>query len=130
MFLLNPGRYIVADPEVVLDAATYKKLWESEIRLGAHTLNTPDGTIIALAAGKTGDFATDLGVPITTASGHIAFLTCSAIQKLLPASVIRLALKKPTMLFFDAGSNIVLDGKLTIYCQGRFTPVHSPRKYF
>ena len=117
MFLLNPGRYVIADPEIALNAATYKRLWQTDSRFDAHILPTPAGTILALSTGKCGDFATDIGKPISTASAQIAFMPCCAAEKLLPSTIIRINLSKPTLLFFNASSNIVLDGKLTIYCQ-------------
>lgn len=116
MFLLNPGRYIVADPEIALTAATYKRLWQTDTQFDAHILPTPAGAILALSTGKCGEFATDVGRNIVTASGQIAFLPCAAAEKLLPSTVIRIALKKPALLFVNAQSNIVLDGALTIFC--------------
>lgn len=116
MFLLNPGRYIVADPEIALTPATYKRLWQTDAKFCAHFLPTPAGPILALSTGKNGDFATDIGKSISTASAQIAFLPYGAAERLLPSSVIRIALCKPALLFFNARSNIVLDGKLTIFC--------------
>ncbi len=116
MFLLNPGRYFVADPELALKASTFKKLWESDSRFAAHSLPTPNGAIHALSTGKSGEFTTDIGRTITTGTGQIAFLPCSAAEKLLPSTIIRIALQKPALLFFNSDHNIVLDGKLTIFC--------------
>ena len=116
MFLLNAGRYIVADPALVLNEATCKKLWGSEASLEAHALQTENGLLLALPTGKRGEFQTDLGRPIATETGHIAFVPYLAAEKLLPFGVIRLTLDSPALLFIDSSSRIVLDGKLTIFC--------------
>ncbi len=118
MFLLNPGRYIIADPEIALGPDTFKKLQRADMKCAARLLRTVNGAILALTTGKNGEFATDLGRSITTASGQIAFLPCCAAERLLPVTVIRIALVRPALLFFNASSNIVLDGKLTIFCSG------------
>lgn len=116
MFLLNPGRYLIADPEMALAAATSKKLWASATKFGCHLLETPKGRIFALPTGKPGEFATTIGKSIPTGSSYIAFLPYAAAEKLLATTVLRLNIEKPTMLFFNAGADIVLDGKLTIFC--------------
>lgn len=116
MFLLNPGRYIIADPEIALTPDTFKELQRAEMRCAARRLRTANGVILALDTGKSGEFATDLGRPIATASGQIAFLPCCAAERLLPSTVLRVALEQPAMLYFNARSNIVLDGKITIFC--------------
>lgn len=116
MYLLNPGRYIIADPEIALTPDSFKNLQRAEMRCDARLLHTENGPILALNTGKKGEFATDLGRSITTASGQIAFLPCCAAERLLPSSVLRIALERPTLVFFNARSNIVLDGKITIFC--------------
>lgn len=116
MFLLNPGRYVVADPAVVLKDNTFKKLWGSSTRFESHILDTENGLLLALPTGKNGEFQTDLGRVISTDTAHIAFIPYLAAEKLLPFDIIRLSLATPALLYFDAQSNIVLDGMLTIYC--------------
>lgn len=116
MFLLNSGRYVVADPGVILKDPTFKKLWCASTRFDSHVLETPDGLMIAIPTGKSGDFVTDIGKKISTDTGHIAFVPYMAAEKLLPREVIRISLTEPALLFLDAKNNIVLDGKLTIFC--------------
>ena len=116
MFLLNPGRYIIADPAVVLKENTFKKLWRSGTRFESHVLDTENGILLALPTGKNGEFRTDLGKVIVTETAHIAFIPYLAAEKLLPFDIIRISLHSPSLLYFDANGNIVLDGMLTIYC--------------
>lgn len=115
MFLLNSGRYIVADPVSALKEDTFKRLLETSSRLNSYTLKTDFGLMVAFPVLKNGEFKTDMGKVISTESAHIAFLPYLAAEKLLPYGVIRLNLQEPALLFFDADRNIVLDGKLTIY---------------
>ena len=117
MLLLNPGRYIVADPEKALSDATCKELWRSPTVLGIRILPTPNGSILAFPTGESGSFATDKGKCITTETAYIAFIPYESIGKLLPFSVIRLVLPEAALLYIDAGSNIVLDGRLKIFCR-------------
>lgn len=116
MFLLNVGRYVIGDPAAALSDKALKKLWGSSPKFESHVLNTDNGMVIALPTGKNGKFRTDLGKVISTDTAHIAFIPYQAAEKLLPFSMIRVALSQPSLLFFDARNNIVLDGKLTIYC--------------
>lgn len=116
MFLLNPGRYVVADPLVILKESTFKRLWASSTRFDSHMLETPCGLMLSLPTGKSGSFHTDQGRMISTETGHIAFVPYMAAEKLLPREVIRVSLTAPAMLFFDADCHIVLDGCLTIFC--------------
>lgn len=115
IFLLNAGRYIIADPDVALAPTTLKKLRETGFRSGSHRLRTPNGLILALTIGKKGEFETDLGTPIQTESGQIAFLPCAAADKLLPAVTLRIQLDKPALLYFAEGSFLAIDGKLKIF---------------
>lgn len=116
MFLLNPGRYIISDPEIALSEDTFKKLWGSNIGLNSLGLDTFNGRIIALPTHGNGEFRTTLGKSLATNSSCIAFLPCAVAEKLLPSSVIRLNLDRATLLFVNAASDIVLDGRLTIFC--------------
>lgn len=116
MFVLNPGRYVVGDPGIILDGPTFKELWGSTSRFDSLELKTDAGLIIAPSTGKNGEFKTSLGRNITTATTHIAFVPYRAVGRLLPYEVLRLSLAAPAMLYFSACAHIVLDGKLTIYC--------------
>lgn len=116
MFVLNPGRYVVGDPALILDDPTFKNLCASGTRFNALTLSTPQGQIIAPATGGNGDFVTDMGRSLRTASGHMAFVPYGLAGRLLTSDVIRISLASPAILYFSPSSNIILDGKLTIYC--------------
>lgn len=116
MFLLNAGRYIIADPAQILKEDSCKKLWGAATKFDAHVLSTDKGTMLALPTGKNGEFQTDLGKAISTATGHIAFIPYLAAEKLLPYGVLRISLNSPALLYYDSDSHIVLDGKLTIFC--------------
>lgn len=116
MFLLNSGRYVIADPAVLLTEGTFKRLWGSSTQFETHILNTDNGRLLALPTGKSGEFQTDLGKVITTGTAHIAFIPYLAAEKLLPFDVIRISLASPALLYFDDDCHIVLDGKLTIFC--------------
>lgn len=116
MFVLNPGRYVVGDPALILDEATFKRLCAAGTRFNALTLKTGNGPIIAPATGGNGDFVTDLGRSLRTDSGHMAFVPYGLAGRLLTSDVIRISLQRPALLYFSSRSNIVLDGKLTIYC--------------
>lgn len=115
MFVLNAGRYIVGDPEKILDSATFKRLWGAGTTLNALYLATPFGAIIAPRTGS-GTFATDRGKFLPTATGHIAFVPYQAAGRLLPADIIRICLQTASILYFSDNSNIILDGILTIFC--------------
>lgn len=116
MFLINPGRYIIADPALVLKDDTFRKLWSSSTRFESYILKTENGVLLALPTGKNGEFQTDLGKAICTETAHIAFIPYLAAEKLLPFDIIRISLTSPALLYFDANNHIVLDGKLTIFC--------------
>lgn len=116
MFLLNPGRYVAGDPELILKEETLKKLWLGGEHLNALTLKTPAGLIVALATARDGDFPTSLGRPLTTRCGRLAFAPYAAADKLLPTgSVLRLAVPAPTLLFYNARGDIELDGLLLVF---------------
>lgn len=118
MFLLNSGRYIVADPEVILKESTLKKLWESDSRFDSHILETPQGIITAFPAGKNGLYRTTTNRKIPTASGYISFASYGCAEKLLPFEALRINLANPALLFFEPDESITLDGVLTIFlCQ-------------
>lgn len=115
MFLLNSGRYVIADPAAALSDKVLKRLWGSSVKFDSYVLNTDNGTVVALPMGKSGHFRTDQGKVISTDTAHIAFIPYLAAGRLLPFEVIRVSLSEPSLLFFDARNNIVLDGKLIIY---------------
>lgn len=114
MFLINPGRYIVADPAILLSEMSFKRLWGSSTRFGALVLENGKNVLYALPTSHKGDFKTSLGTSITTQTGYIAFAPYEAVEKLLPFNVIRLSLSATTLLYFSS-SNIILDGQLIIY---------------
>lgn len=117
MLFLNPGRYVVADPGKALSDDTCKELWRTPTILGIRTLSTDHGSILAFPTGESGSFATNKGKCILTETAYIAFIPYEAIGKLLPFGVIRLALSEAALLYIDASSNIVLDGRLKIFCR-------------
>ncbi|MDE5831873.1 MAG: hypothetical protein K2H64_02625 [Desulfovibrio sp.] len=116
MYLLNSGRYVIGDPEAILNEKTLKKLWENGGSPEFRVLKTSVGAIIALSAGRRGVFHTSIGKPIASPSAHIAFVPYPAAGKLLATGLLRITLRAPALLFHNADSDIELDGRLYIYC--------------
>ena len=116
MFLLNPGRYVVGDPETILKEASLKSLMASGSQFNCLVLPTSLGPIIAPSTEKNGEFATNLGRSLLTRTAHIAFVPYGAAEKLLPSDIFRINLASPSFLFHNANGNIELDGRLIIFC--------------
>lgn len=116
MFLLNPGRYVIGDPETILKEASLKSLLGSGSQFNSLVLPTSLGPIIAPSTEKNGEFATSLGKNVQTRTAHIAFVPYGAAEKLLPTDIFRINLVEPSFLFHNANGNIELDGRLIIFC--------------
>lgn len=116
MFLLNPGRYVIADPDIILKADTFKKLWSASVHFNSYVLATENGNIYAMPAGKKGTLTTDMGKTITTTTGYVAIAPYLTVEKLLPYEALRITLVTASLLFFNEKNYIILDGKLTIFC--------------
>ena len=116
MFVLQPGRYIIGDPEYILDQITLQNLFKTVMVLNAFSLNSASGFLLALKISKTGLIKTSINKNILINSSYISFIPFTASQKLLCFDVLRISIKKATLLYFNELNHLVVDRKFYIEC--------------
>lgn len=116
MFFLPPGRYIIGDPEFILDTVSLQNLFKSDMVLNSFSLNSNEGLQLAIKINKTGMINTSINKKILINSSYIAFIPFNASEKLLCYNTLRLSINKSTLLYINEHNHIVIDGKLYIEC--------------
>lgn len=116
MFFLPPGRYIIGDPEYILDSKSLQNLFKSGMVLNSFSLHSHEGLQLALKINKTGMINTSINKKILINSSYIAFIPFNASEKLLCFDTIRLSIEKNTLLYFNEYNHIVIEGKFYIEC--------------